>query len=224
MFSADTIQFLAELEGHNDRDWFNANKDRYEATVREPALEFIRRMGPKLQTVSKHYEAVDKKVGGSLMRVYRDTRFGSDKTPYKTNIGIQFRHKLGKDVHAPGFYMHVALSGCFLAVGSWRPESESLAAMRKRIVNKPREWKAARDNKTFVRHFDLGGDSLKRMPRGFAEDSPHPDDLRRKDHIAIAELGLDDVIGPKLVSYCTKRFAAARQYISFLTKAVGAPF
>ena len=224
LFSPATLKFLGELQGNNDRDWFNANKERYESDVREPALEFIRQMGPHIKSISAHYEAIDKKVGGSLMRVYRDTRFSADKTPYKTNIGIQFRHKAGKDVHAPGFYMHVGLDGCFLAVGSWKPESESLAAMRKRIVDKPDEWEKARDDKGFTRHFEIRGESLKRIPRGFSEDDPHLEDLKRKDHIAVAELDIDDVIGPKFVDLCADRFAAARPYIQFLTKAVKAPF
>ncbi len=223
LFSNATVQFLADLESNNDRDWFNENKDRYESVVREPALEFIRQMRPALAKISPHYEALDKKVGGSLMRVYRDTRFGADKTPYKTNIGIQFRHSGGKDVHAPGFYVHVSLRECFLGVGSWRPESDALAAMRKRIVEKPREWKSARDDKRFREFFSPSGTSLKRIPRGFSEDDPYPDDLRRKDHLSIAPMDLGDATGD-LVGFCAERFSAARPYIAFLTRAVKAPF
>lgn len=224
LFTKQTIQFLGELTANNDRDWFNANKQRYEDHVREPALELIRRMRPEISAISKHFEAVDKKVGGSLMRVYRDTRFSADKTPYKTNVGIQFRHALGKDVHAPGFYLHIALDGCFAAAGAYRPDSEALAAIRRRIVEKPDAWADVRDDRTFRTHFELRGDSLKRLPRGFTDDDPHPDDLRRKDFIAVTELDLDDVIGADLVALCAQRFSAARRYVEFLTHAVSAPF
>ena len=112
MFSKKTIAFLKELSKHNNRDWFNENKQRYEDEVRTPALEFIESMAPALRRISPYFDASAKKVGGSLMRVYRDTRFGEDKTPYKTNIGIHFRHVRAKDVHAPGFYVHIEPTEC----------------------------------------------------------------------------------------------------------------
>ena len=120
-FGKPALQFLAELEANNNREWFAQNKPRYEELVREPALDFIVAMGSELQKLSPHLEAIPKRVGGSLMRVYRDTRFGKDKTPYKTNIGIQFRHRMGKDVHCPGFYLHISNDEIFLGAGMWRP-------------------------------------------------------------------------------------------------------
>ena len=224
LFSGGTLQFLADLTSNNDRDWFANNKHRYEELVLEPSLEFIRRMAPHIAAISKHYTAIDKRVGGSLMRVYRDTRFSKDKTPYKTNVGIQFRHKAGKDVHAPGFYMHIGLDGCFLAAGAYHPESDALRAYRNRIRDKPDEWVRARDDKTFRQHFEIRGDSLTRMPKGFEDDDPHPEDLKRKDHIAVAELGVDDVVSSNFVDLCADRFSAARPYIDFLCKAIKAPF
>lgn len=104
MFSTATLEFLDELAANNNRAWFDENKPRYEALVREPALDFIEAMGPVLQTLAPHFRADLRKTGGSLMRVYRDTRFARDKTPYKTNIGIQFRHQLGKIFISPPFY------------------------------------------------------------------------------------------------------------------------
>ena len=109
MFSRATLKFLDELAANNNKAWFDENKPRYESLVREPALDFIEAMGPTLKTLAPHFRADLRKGGGSLMRVFRDTRFSHDKTPYKTNIGIQFRHELGKDVHAPGFYVHLSL-------------------------------------------------------------------------------------------------------------------
>ena len=117
-FDRNTFRFLAELGANNERDWFEANRHRYERHVLEPALAFIERMAPNIERLSRHLLAVPKRTGGSLMRVYRDTRFGHDKRPYKTNIGIQFRHERGRDVHAPGLYVHIEPGGCFLgAVG-----------------------------------------------------------------------------------------------------------
>src|SRR5919112_754543 len=107
-FGPELFGFLAELRAHNDRDWFAANKERYEGDVLEPALAFIEDFEPHLRAISPHLRADARRVGGSLFRIYRDTRFSKDKTPYKTTAGIYFRHEQGKDVQAPGFYLHLA--------------------------------------------------------------------------------------------------------------------
>ena len=103
------------------------------------------------------------------MRIYRDTRFAKDKTPYKTNIGIQFRHELGKDVHAPGFYLHIDPDQVFIGAGMWRPHSEPLAKIRDRIGGKQAEWRRVLADKTFRRHFELSGESLTRPAARFLE-------------------------------------------------------
>ena len=181
MFTQATFTFLDELAANNNRAWFEENKPRYEALVREPAMEFISAMGPALEKFAPHFHADPRKIGGSLMRVYRDTRFSRDKTPYKTNIGIQFRHALGKDVHAPGFYVHIATDECFFGAGCWHPDPDTLGKIRDLIAANPKKWLAARDNKKFVTDWALSGDSLTRPPRGYAIDHPAIGDLKRKD-------------------------------------------
>jgi uncharacterized protein (TIGR02453 family) len=180
-FKPETIAFLRELQSNNNRDWFNENKPRYEEDVLDVALNFIQSMHDPLQEFAPHFTAIPKRMGGSLMRVYRDTRFSKNKTPYKTNIGIQFRHEQAKDVHAPGFYVHIAPDEVFLGVGLWRPDSTALAAIRDRISVKQAEWLRARDDKSFKQHFHLGGESLTRPPRGFDKDHPLIEDIKRKD-------------------------------------------
>lgn len=220
MFSQATLEFLDELDANNDRTWFEANKSRYESLVREPALDFIEAMGERLISFAPHFRADPRKIGGSLMRVYRDTRFSRDKTPYKTNIGIQFRHQLGKDVHAPGFYLHISTGECFLAVGCWHPESDALGRIRDLIAEQPERWFAARDDAQFVAHWMLSGDSLKRAPRGYSVDHVAVDDLKRKDFIGIAPLSLLEVATPGLVELAGTHFAAASPFMKFLCDAI----
>src|SRR5574340_1631573 len=126
-FELSIFCFLEELTENNNRAWFQANKPRYEREVLEPCLAFIRAFQPRLKKISPYFVASDRRMGGSLIGVYRDARFSRDKTPYKTNVGIQFRHELGRDIHAPGFYVHIEPGECFLAMGVWRPDSASLA-------------------------------------------------------------------------------------------------
>lgn len=223
-FPADLFQFLAELGLNNEREWFEPRKHRYESSVLEPALAFIRAMAPRLREVSPAFVAVDKRVGGSLMRVHRDVRFSKDKSPYKTNVGIQFRHATGKDVHAPGLYVHLEPGGCFLGAGLWHPEPDALAGIRGRILEEPDAWQRVRDDAGFRALFALQGESLARPPRGFDPEHPHVEDLRRKDHIAVAELPVSAVQSPKAVDEVTRRFVAARDYLRFLCEAVGVAF
>ncbi|WP_013626781.1 DUF2461 domain-containing protein [Rubinisphaera brasiliensis] len=223
-FPADTIPFLTELRENNEREWFQERKERYEASVREPALAFITAMQGPLKKVSRHLEATPKKVGGSLMRIYRDTRFGADKTPYKTNIGIQFRHEAGFDVHCPGCYLHIEPGEVFLGAGIWRPDRDSLLAIREYIDAEPAAWKRVRNNKKFNERFQLSGDSLKRPPAGFDKEHPLIDDLKRKDFIAITSVKSEAIQSPHFVSEVTEAFKAAGPLMRFLCNALELPY
>lgn len=223
-FPKDTLRFLNELEQNNSREWFNDNKERYESLVREPSLDFITAMGPELAKISDHFIAIPKKVGGSLMRVYRDTRFGKDKTPYKTNIGIQFRHEQGKDVHAPGYYLHIGNDSCYIGVGAWHPEPESLQKIRERIINQSAEWKKARNAKAFKSTFELGGDSLKRAPRGIDEKHPLIEDLKRRDFIAVMNFDGKEIQSERLVKQVARTFSQATPFMQFLCRAMEVNF
>ncbi len=224
MFTPATFDFLDSLSRNNNRLWFDEHKAEYEALVREPALDFIEEMEPYLAKFAPNFRAIPKKVGGSLMRVYRDTRFSHNKSPYKTNIGIQFRHALGKDIHAPGFYLHIAPEECFIGAGCWHPEPDALAKIRQRIADYPELWFSARDDQQFTAQFSLVGDTLTRPPKGYAADHPAILDLKRKDFIGLAPLSREDVIGNDMVKLAHARFAATVPIMKFLCDAVEAPF
>ena len=140
-FGPELFAFLVELRANNDRDWFAANKARYEADVLEPALAFIEDFGFRLQGISPHFRADPRRSGGSLFRIHRDTRFSKDKSPYKTNTGMYFRHERGKDAHAPGYYLHLAPGEVFGGGGIWHPDAPALAAIREAIVRDPDGWR-----------------------------------------------------------------------------------
>jgi len=222
-FGPGLMKFLKELAANNRREWFDAHKDRYEAEVREPALALIRDFAPRLERISPYFVASDKKVGGSLMRIHRDVRFSKDKSPYKTNVGIQFRHESGKDVHAPGYYLHIEPSGCFLGAGMWHPESGALRAVREAIAADPAAWKKVRDGKAFRTRWDLAGDSLKRPPKGFDPEHAMIEDLKRKDHIAVADVDPKMLTSPDLLKHLAEQFRAAKPYMAFQAAALGLP-
>src|ERR1044071_1022002 len=118
-FAPAVFRFLGELHAHNERDWFNANKQRYERDVRDPILRFIADIGPRLQKISPHLVADPRPSGGSLFRIYRDTRFSKDKSPYKTHLGAHFFHEKSR----PSAGVPVSIFTCSPASRSWPPAS-----------------------------------------------------------------------------------------------------
>lgn len=218
MFKKSTAKFLRELEKNNNREWFELNKQRYEDDVREPALAYIEAMAPHLAKISDCFVASPKKVGGSLMRVHRDMRFSKDKTPYKTNIGIQFRHVAGKDVHAPGFYMHIEPSQVFVGAGIWRPDNATINNMRLHMDGNQAEWKKITKGLT-NKGFTLYGESLKKPPRGYDADHPLLEDLKRKDYIATQDMKLSMISQADFVKQSAKLFASTRPLIKFICEA-----
>lgn len=223
-FPPSLLSFLSELVENNNRPWFQENKQQYEADVLSPALDFIAAMAEPLAEFAPRFVALPKRVGGSLMRVYRDTRFARDKRPYKTNVGIQFRHELGKGVHAPGYYFHIDPNSVFVGVGSWHPAADALAGYRQRIVDKPTEWIAARDAPGFKDRFRLAGDSLKRPPRGFDGDHPQINDIKRKDFMTICDLDHGILADKDLATTIAGLYKEATPFMRFLCKAINVPF
>jgi uncharacterized protein (TIGR02453 family) len=223
-FTPATFNFLRMLAANNTREWFTAHQQDYENQVRAPALDFISDTADELPVISQHFLASPRKVGGSLMRIHRDTRFSRDKTPYKTNIGIQFRHEAGKDIHAPGYYLHIAPDECFIGIGLWHPEPDALFRIREAITQQSESWVAARDNPEFRQHFTLEGESLSQAPRGFAKDHPLMEDLKRKDFIGMAPLSEAEVTSEHLLPLVIERFGQADPYMRFLCKALDIRF
>jgi len=223
-FSSRTFAFLEALAANNNRDWFSDHKQDYEDQVRTPALTFIESVGERLPGLAPRFVADNRKMGGSLMRVYRDTRFSKDKTPYKTNIGIQFRHEAGKNVHAPGFYVHISSAECFIGVGIWRPPSDVLAKIRTAIVEKPKIWSETRDDEQFSRWFSLSGSSLKTAPRGFDKTHPLLNDLKRKDFIGIAQIAPALTEQADFSDIACDYFTAGTPLMRFLCTALRLPF
>ena len=219
-FTPATFRFLKDLAANNNRDWFQANKDRYEEKLREPALRFIRDFAPRLADISPHFRADDRKSGGSLFRIHRDIRFSKDKSPYKSYTGIQFRHERGKDAHCPGFYLHIQPREVFVGLGIWHPDGDTLGLIRDAIDADPGAWKRAVGSKKFRDNYELGGDSLKRAPKGFDPDHPLIEDLKRKDFIGAKKISQKDVTSAGFVDEFAKLCRAGSSFVEFLCRAV----
>jgi len=220
VFQPDLFQFLRQLKRHNNREWFAKNKDRYHQVAVNPAMQFIGGFAPHLARMSAHFVADARPTRGSLFRIYKDTRFSADKIPYKTHIGIHFSHEVGKDAHAPLFYLHLEAEadGCYAAAGVWHPDSRALTRIRTAIVAQPEQWKKA------TRKLELEGGSLTRPPKGFCSDDPLIEVLKRKDFVSSVALTEEQVCSPTLMRDFTKACRTMMPLVEFTTKALGLKF
>lgn len=223
-FDASFFDFLNELSENNSREWFLANKERYQTTIQEPLLRFISDFAGPLRAISRHFVADPRPSGGSMFRVYRDVRFSKDKRPYKTHAAAQFRHRAGRDAHAPGFYLHLEPGNVFVGAGSWHPGREFLERTRYAIAEHPRKWRSILEDPRFARRHELVGDSLVRPPRGFDPDHPLIEDIKRKDFIAVENLGQKKACSAGFIDVVAESYRAAAPLVRFLTEAVGQPF
>ncbi len=218
------FRFFVELRAHNDREWFHDNKERYESDVKEPLIGFINAFGPRLEKISANFVADPRPQGGSMFRIHRDVRFSKDKSPYKTHAALQFRHVRGKDVHAPGYYLHLEPDNVFMGVGLWRPDRDALAAIREAIVEDPKRWTSAIRGQGFKERFQLSGESLKRPPKGIDPDHPLIEDLRRKDFIAVHNFKARAALKPEFLTDFTRACRTASPFMRFLTESIGLDF
>lgn len=218
-FPPGLFEFLRELRTHNSRDWFEKNRDWYEADVKVPMLRFIADFREHLRGISRHFSADPRPVGGSMFRIHRDIRFSKDKNPYKTNVGAHFPHlRAGRDAHAPGFYLHLEPGRSFGGGGLWHPDAAALKKIRDEIVGRSKEWKALRGR------VDVEGDSLKRVPAGYNPAHPFAADLRLKDFYSMEEFSERDVCARDFMARHVEACRRAAPLLEFLTKSLGLPW
>lgn len=215
-FDPKLFRFLKDLKAHNERAWFQENKARFETEARDPLLAFIGALSGPLAKISRHFDANPRPVGGSMFRIYRDTRFGKDKTPYKTHLAAHFPHKgCAEGVHGPGFYLHLEPGASFAGGGLWHPDPDTLFKVRSAIANKGRAWKAIRDP-----GLEIQGEALKRVPQGFPPDHPWAEDLKRKDFYIGTSFTDRQVLAPDFLEQFSTACRQAAPLVAFICKAM----
>jgi uncharacterized protein (TIGR02453 family) len=219
-FSPEVFAFLRELAENNNREWFAENKQRYEQRVRDPILRFIGDFGPRLAKISPHLVADPRPSGGSLFRIYRDTRFSRDKSPYKTHLGAHFFHQSAKKAPSvPGFYLHIQPAESFAAAGIWHPDPASLGKVRDAIASDSKEWKAVLRSK-----LSIEGGSLKRPPRGYPADHPFIEALKRTDFVTSVRFGERELCRPSFMADFVAVCRTMSPLVKFVTQAQGLPW
>ena len=222
-FTPAFFDFFRELKGHNNRPWFEKNKARYEREVRDRLVAFVAAASPKLKTISPHFIADPRPVGGSIFRIYRDIRFSKDRTPYKTAGAVHFPHER-RGSSAPGFYLHLEPGGVYSGVGMWQPETAAVARVRDAIVADPERWKKVTGARGFKDTLTMEGRSLKTAPRGYHRDHPLIEDLKRTDFTAGRTFSEKEACAPDFLGQYIVTCRAAAPFTKFLTDALGLPF
>ena len=218
-FSPQLFRFVKDLKANNNREWFNANKPRYQEHVKEPALGFIEDVGYRLADTAPYLIADQR----SLFRIHRDTRFAKDKSPYKTHVGIYLRHQRSADADTAGLYLHLEPGHVFMGAGIWHPDTAALKRIRDAIVRHPDDWREA--VAAVGPEWKLAdGEALKRAPQGYPPDHPLIEDLKRKSFAVTSKLSQREVTAAGFLDVWVDRVARARPFMSFLSGALGVPY
>jgi uncharacterized protein (TIGR02453 family) len=209
-FGPGLFDFLSDLKANNERAWYQANKARYVAEVERPMQRFLEDTGTRLAELSPSY------AEGSMFRIYRDTRFSHDKTPFKTAAAAQFRHGTHRKDHSvPGFYLHLAPGHCVGGGGLYRSDPATLGRVRDRIVAEPEEWAAV-----LASGVEIQGDALKRAPAGYDQGHRFVDDLKRKDHIVMDQYSEAEVCRPEFLATYVATCTKVAPLLAFLTRSL----
>lgn len=200
MHTEDIINFLKELNENNNREWFAQNKSRYEK-VKSKFEEISRLLISEISVFDNDIKNVD--VKDCVFRIYRDIRFSTDKTPYKTHFGVYIASAGGRKSQRGGYYLHLDPAGCFIAVGVWCPPPNILKALRQSVCDNIDELNEIRNEASFSTYFKtfFEEDKLKKVPAGFPRDFPEPELLKLKHYMVEHKLNDDILNAPDLVSH-----------------------
>ena len=223
-FEPPLFEFLSELRENNNREWFQRNKQRYQADVLEPLQVFVSDFATHLHNIGPHLVADPRPVGGSIFRIYRDVRFAKDKSPYKTHAAVHFRHEVDREVHGPGYYLHLEPGKVYAGAGMWHPDADTLAKIRDTMVANPARWERMLTSEDLKSRFKLEGESLKRPPRGYDPDHPLIEDLKRKDFIVSSSFSQHEACSPDFMDRYTEVCRRSAPLMEFLTTAAGLPW
>jgi len=184
-FPAETVRFLRALKRNNRREWFNAHRDDYESYVRQPMTAMVDRLAIDLRAFAPELVAAPKV---SIYRIYRDTRFSENKTPYKTHAAAVFPTRGLAKHEGAGTYFHVSADEIWIGGGMYSPQPAQLLAVREHIAAHLRQFRSIVESPAFRRRLGaLQGDRLTRVPRGFPREHPAAEYLKCTQFIAGAE-------------------------------------
>jgi uncharacterized protein (TIGR02453 family) len=211
-FPPEGIAFLRALKKHNKREWFQPRKEIFDAKVKAPMLELTTAVMMALADFAPAYVSDPNKA---IVRIYRDTRFSNDKTPYKTHIAAAFPRRGGS--RTSGFYFSVSAGEIEVGGGVYMPTPEDLRAIRGYLADHHEEFRKIATAPQVKRLYgEMTGSSLSRTPKGYPPDHPADDLLRMKQFLLFRELDASLATTPKLYRELVKHFQAVTPFLEFL--------
>jgi uncharacterized protein (TIGR02453 family) len=215
-FTPKTLSFLRALKRNNDREWFRARKDQYETHVHAPMIAVVERLADDFRKVAPELIASPKH---SLFRIYRDTRFSSNKKPLKTHAAAVFRPKDLPKPQGAGLYFEIAPGWVWMGGGMWRPEQPELVRLRAHIADTWPEIRTITRAAAFRTRFEeLSGDTMTRVPRGYPADHPAADFLRHRQFYGGAEFPASLAHGREFYPTLLATFKALMPLVRFLNE------
>ena len=213
----EILQFLKELEVNNQRDWLDANRDRYEKTRKQ----FLALTGWLIDEIREFDPEVPKlQPKDCMFRIFRDVRFSNDKRPYKSNYG-SYITRGGRKAGFAGYYLHLQPGGCFIAGGNYMPSPEFLQAIRQEIFYHPEEYMALLSEEPMKSTFDLHyADALKTAPKGYPKDWGHIDLIKNRSYGFCHNLKDEEVLSFNFREECIKYFKIIHPLNRFLNRAI----
>ena len=215
-FSTRTLTFLRALKRHNDRDWFRERRSAYEHHVRGPMIEIVEQLAVDFRRFAPELVAAPKV---SIYRIYRDTRFSPDKSPLKTHVAAVFPHHNLVKHRSAGLYFHVAPDHVLIGGGIYAPEPRELHSLREHVAANVQRLRAIVNLPAFCLSFGpVSGQSLQRVPRGFARDHPAADYLKLKQFLAGCERPAVFATSPRFYCSLVRLFEHLAPFIRFLNE------
>jgi uncharacterized protein (TIGR02453 family) len=213
-FSEEALRFLRGLKRNNRREWFEARRAIYERELKEPMLALIERL---TEGMAEYAPAHIRPAAKCLFRIYRDTRFSADKSPYKTHLGAWWSRTGMNKTSGGGYYMHIGATELVIAAGVYMPEKEQLLAIRRRLLEHHAEWKRLIENKQMLRVFAIHDPmALARAPKGFPAEHPAMEWIKWRQWGVTAHLPAENALKPGLAEEIEKRFRLAAPLVEFL--------
>ena len=213
----EVLDFLKDLSRNNNRDWFQANKQRYESSV-EKILALTEIFNKELTQIDPEISIMNPKE--YLFRIFRDVRFSNNKSPYKTHFGIYIAPG-GKKSSKAGYYFHIEPGSSVIAGGLWCPEANILKAVRTEIQDLPDEFKAIINNPDFKKYFpEIEGEKLKTAPKGFDKNFSDIDLLCYKSYCVSTPVDDKIILNDQLIHQAIRASSLIRKFNSFLNNAI----
>jgi uncharacterized protein (TIGR02453 family) len=215
-FTEKSLKFLRDLKRNNRREWFEARRELYESEVKLPMLALIEKVTQGMMDYAPGHVRPAQK---SMLRIYRDTRFSSDKTPYKSHVAAWWTRSGLEKTSGGGYYLHISPTELVVAAGVYMPPKEQLFAIRSYLLEHHADFQRLIDDRKLRKAMGLHEPmALTRPPKGFPAEHPASEWIRWRQWGVIANLPAEEALKPALAATVTKHFKLAHGMVDFLNQ------